>query len=276
MIQNIAESFWRIIRRADNVRVVVLGHQKAGTTVIAALLGKVSGLEVSIDPLFHIDHGEGRVAGKLIDRPDMLGTLCRRRPGLFCKSIIKDPDLIFVFPSVHKFYKRAQFIFVVRDPRDTIRSICNRLGLSGEDLNACPSMHEMKRGTRHWEMILSGRMLKLDAKDKIYTSLVFNLAHRWNKAAEMYFEHADEMTCLKYEDFVNNKEKYIVMAANDLELQSCISISEFVDIQYQPKGESKTDWLGFFGPNNLGEIENICAESMAKFGYRPKADYKVD
>ena len=129
----------------------------------------------------------------------------------------------------------------------------------------------MKGGNRHWELVLSGRLPKQGEGAQYSSSLVFNLAHRWNKAAEIYLEHAGEMTCVKYEEFVRDKEKYIVKVANDLKLPSCIPISDYVDIQYQQKGESNTDWLEFFGRDNLCTIENICAGSMGEFGYSQKA-----
>ena len=124
-------SLWQIINPADNVLVVVLGHQKSGTTAIASLLSKAVGLDVSIDPLFHIDQGKAKVVENLINNPNSIRWLCLRHSNLFCKEIVKDPDLIFVYEHVRRHYRNAQLLFVVRDLRDTIQSICNRLGLSG-------------------------------------------------------------------------------------------------------------------------------------------------
>lgn len=272
MFQNIVKSVGRLIMPADNVRVLVLGHQKTGTTAIASLLGKVSGLDVSIDPLFQIDRGKGEVVEKLFEHPDMLRMLCKRHPNLFGRCIVKDPDLTFIIPSVQKCYRNARFLFVVRDPRDTIRSICNRLGLAGTALNSCPKVSEMTGGTRHWELLLSGCIPKLEEIEKESASLVLNLAHRWNHAAEIISEYAGEAVLLRYEDFVKDKEKSIVRAAEDIGLLCTTSIIDYVDVQYQPKGNSKTDWHTFFERDNLCLIEKICAERMREFGYSPASD----
>ena len=258
---------------ADNVEVVVLGHQKGGTTAIAALLGKISGLGVSIDPLFQVDQGKAKQVKKLIRNPKKIEWLCVRHPRLFVQPIVKDPDLIFIYQAVRECYRNAHILFVVRDPRDTIRSICNRLNLAGSDLNRCPKSSDMKGGNHHWELVLSGRLPKHELY-KQQSSLIYNLAHRWNLAAEIFLEFADEMTFLRYEDFLKDKEKSIAKVAHNFEIECTQSIADYVDVQYQPKGNSNTDWSGFFGPKNLSLIETICARPMHEFGYDSLTDNK--
>lgn len=251
---------------AANVDVVVLGHQKGGTTAIAALLGKISDKGVSIDPLYQVEQGKARKVAKLVNNPKLIEWYCLRYPFLFTQPIVKDPDLIYIYQAVKECYGNSHILFVVRDPRETIRSICNRLALAGDDLNHVPELKKMLNGNRHWELILSGQLPKHE-KSEQYSSLVYNLAHRWNLAAKTYLKFSNEMTLLKYEDFLKDKEKSIAAVASKLGLECSNSIADFVDVQYQSKGNSDIDWQQFFGQENFELIENICAESMREFGY---------
>jgi hypothetical protein len=262
----VARNIRRFINPAGNVNIVVLGHQKSGTTAIAVLLARVVGMDVSIDPLFHIDQGKGKAAKKLINNSKNISWLFLRHPNLFGRGIIKDPDLIFVYKPVRHHYCNAKFLFVVRDPRDTIRSICNRLGLVGDEIDHCPKVTDMKSGNKHWELILSGQLPKQDVRD-LQSSFIYDLAHRWNMAAEIYLNNADEMVLFRYETFLREKEKSINKIATEIGFKCVKTITEYVDVQYQPKGDSKSDWTVFFGKKNLDTIEEICAKSMSAFGY---------
>lgn len=268
MLSYLNRSIRQLIAPADNAQVVVLGHQKSGTTAIAALLARIADLEVSVDPLFQIDQGKGQAARRLITHPGTLGLLCRTHPQLLTKSIVKDPDLTFIFPTARKCYRNARFLFVVRDPRDVIRSICNRLGLLPTDWRGCPQASDMKNGNEHWEMILSGRLPRQYEGVQAPLTFVANLAYRWNRAAQIFLGSSGQMVLLKYEDFVREKEQSIAKIAADLGLAATGSIKDAVDVQYQPKGNSKTDWPTFFGRHSLCEIESICRRSMSEFGYR--------
>ena len=106
--------FRRLAMPTSNVQAIVLGHQKAGTTVVAALLGKVSGLKVSIDPLYVMDWGNGNSAEQLLEKPHTLRRLCRFHPKILGQDIIKDPDLTLIYPSVRKCFPRAASPTLIR------------------------------------------------------------------------------------------------------------------------------------------------------------------
>jgi len=251
----------------EDVKLIVLGHQKSGTTAIAALLARISDSTMSNDPLFMIDQGAGEVVDKLISSGHHLKTLCGMYPDLFTKKIIKDPDFIFIFPSLKKVYIDARFLFVVRDPRDTIRSICNRLRVPGTEKIKKLKYNDMYMGNHHWELILSGELPAQKNTGNKHTNYIQNLANRWNMAVEIYLNNIDDMILIKYEDFSQNKEKIITKLAVDAGLQCKKSIAEYVDIQYQPKGNANADWGEFFGRDNLASIENICGLHMQRFRY---------
>ena len=79
-----------------------------------------------------------------------------------------------------------------------------------------------------------------------------------------------DILLVKYEDFLKNKELYIKNLAETLGIPSIISISAHIDVQFQPKGNQKVDWLEFFGEENLAAIEDICCKYMQIFSYKPK------
>tara|TARA_B110000908_G_C10148302_1_gene400102 strand:- start:129 stop:956 length:828 start_codon:yes stop_codon:yes gene_type:complete len=262
-------SLWRLLLPAANVKVVVLGHQKTGTSAIAALLGKKAALEMGNDPLYAVDQGKALAVEKLLSSPRSLTLLCHRHPRLFGQPIIKDPDLIFVFSAVEQIFHHAKFLFVVRDPRDTIRSICNRLDLSGKEVGYCPKRADMHNGNRHWELILSGQLPSLaENANSLSPGHVLNLAIRWNHAAEIYLENSSKMKLLRYEDFIIDKEDVIEKTAKGLGLPCTTSIDQFVDVQYQPRGDATVKWNEFYSAENMQLIEEVCGEMMKKFGYQ--------
>jgi hypothetical protein len=216
-----------------------------------------------------IDQGEGKIVRSLLQQPELLKKYCRRHQRLFAEKIIKDPDYIFLYPALKEFYPNAKYLYVIRDPRDTIRSICNRLGLEGTAKKACLPKEEMRGGNHHWEMIISGNLPHIEAVSGNETSFILNLAHRWTLAAEIYMKYENEMILIKYEEFLKEKENVIKIIARQLGVPCVNEISEYVDVQYQSKGNSMVNWGNFFGKDNLTSIENICATPMKKFGYHP-------
>ena len=263
LIKKIINAF----RPRDITKVVVLGHQKGGTTVVANLIGRMTGLPVSIDPLFMIDYGQGNATASLMESPDTLKKLLRNRPDLFDQPIVKDPDLIFVYPSVQKYYDKAKTLFVVRHPLDTIRSISDRLGLQPDKHTEPPSAEDMKEGNKHWELILSGR---LPRQHVTHSNYILNLANRWCLAVDTYLAHKSEIILARYEDFLLDKNGYIESIVEKLELHKATDISEYLDIQYQPKGNKAVNLQDYFGEANLVEVEKICGKYMKKIGYETK------
>ena len=59
------------------------------------------------------------------------------------------------------------------------------------------------------------------------------------------------------------KKKYIA----NLGFAIQTDISNYVNIQYQPKGNSEIDLIDFFGEENYSQIDNMCKANMNKLGY---------
>ena len=62
-------------------------------------------------------------------------------------------------------------------------------------------------------------------------------------------------------------DDYIKILGNQLGLKCTRSITEFIDVQYQPKGKAESDIRKYFGSAYITQIENICGDAMREFGY---------
>tara|TARA_R110001599_G_scaffold262322_1_gene462806 strand:- start:5759 stop:6559 length:801 start_codon:yes stop_codon:yes gene_type:complete len=255
----------RTLQPSKHVKTIVLGHQKSGTTAIAALLAKSTGASYSNDPLYQIDRGLGLAANKLLSTPQKLNYYTHRHPILFGCDIIKDPDLIFTWPQINKVFERANYVFVLRDPRDNIRSICDRLALKGKNSTPIPSIKQLDRGNNHWHQIISGQLPPLSSS--LSNNYIINLAKRWNHAATICAKNEDKMLIVKYEDFKANKGEVIHNLAEKLALPIKNDISKDLSKQFQKAGNSNIQWEDFYSQENLELIEEICAENMSHFGY---------
>ena len=242
--------------------VIVLGHQKSGTSVVAALLGEATGKSVTIDivpkksgivPFFRED---------LFKIDFVLRDFILANPLYFATDIIKEPDLTFHYEGLANYFPQAKFVYVIRDPRQTIRSILNRLELPGDVQTLNASHRKSLRQLKLWEPIIEGNFPLVSGE-----TYIENLAFRWNLAAEIYLQHSDNMKLIRYEDFKENKVDTIVRLARQTELKPITDISDKVNEQYQPRGDSEVPLIDFFGADNLNRIEAICSDRMQHFGY---------
>ncbi|MDJ0705406.1 MAG: sulfotransferase [Leptolyngbyaceae cyanobacterium MO_188.B28] len=234
--------------------IFILGHAKSGTTVIASLLAKMSGQEVSLDPIFRIDP-KGALQEKIFSQALSFDDFIQSNKFYFSTPLIKDPKLTFFYDDLVRCFPEARFAFVIRDPRDTIRSFLNRRGIPGNlDKLSDFKGSEVQIGRRP---VIPGN------------NYIEKLANRWNLAAETYINHQDNFSLIRYEDFVQDKIRVIGDLAKDLGLNQLNDIAGDLNIQYQPIGDKNIGWLEFFGPVNLRQIETICCDQMNYFEYRP-------
>lgn len=247
------------LARVNEAPVFVLGHQKSGTSAIAALLGRLSGCSVTID------------LRREVWRPTYDQVLRGERPFerylrdnrfSFAREIVKEPNLTLLFPQLERRFGRARFAFVVRDPRDNLRSLLDTLRLPG-DLPRLEPEH-LRRLNPGWRLVLDGPRLGIPAGH--YVEL---LAHRWSAFVDVYLAQRDRMAACRYEDFLRNKQGEVRRLAEALELPERCDIAAEVDVQYQGRGDSSVAWEDFFGRAHLARIEEICADRMRALGYAP-------
>ncbi len=239
---------------------VVLGHQKSGTTAIAALIARAAGIEYSNDPLYRADWGEGNLVNQLLSNKLKLKTAVKKRPQLFCASIIKDPDLSFIPDQVFEVFTRARVIYVVRDPRQTIRSIADRLRLTIDDLSNSDLPQNLPN--RHWRLILEGRLPHVNGH-----SIAERLAFRWKDALNTCRNLQKNLSFIRYEDFLMNKVAFINNLVYSCGLDVRSPIDQDVDRNFQQPGDSKTNPFKRLGRDNIEAIEAIVGEYLESVGY---------
>lgn len=246
-------------RICDNP-VFVLGNQKSGTTIIAALLGKASNRPVTLDLVYFNDNHSA-------DYYDVYARTMSFRRFLetnrleFSNPIIKEPNLTHFYSELAKYFPLGKFLMIVRDPRDNIRSILNRFKLPGDLKDLTDAQRKLLIGP--WPMVFDGSWCGLRGDNYIEM-----LASRWAMFVQTYMAHQQEMQLIRYEDFVSDKIGEIHQICQDLGITVTTDIHNEVDVQYQPKGDRKIDWLEFFGRDNLNRINTICKPAMDLIGYQ--------
>ena len=239
-------------------RVFVTGMPKSGTTAIVKLMGIASAEKIVSDPFHLLDKRGVRFRDALFAGETSVPQLMRRYPSVFRGTILKDPNFIFFADAIAKAYPDAHWVFTVRDPRDNLRSVLNRLGLPGK-------AHEIELEKREigdtWRRVLEGRTPEIRGKDPIH-----RLAQRWVMMAEIALA-SERMTLSRYEQFNADKQAAIAGLCDATGLRNAHSIAAYMDTQFQPRGDRDAVWEEFFGPPELAMILDICGPTMARLGY---------
>ena len=244
--------------------VLVGGNQKSGTTAIAALLAKATGLGFSNDPLWCIARFDARetIVPDLLAARQTLAEVVDRYRAYFAAGVIKDPNFSFLYPQLRERFPDSPRLFIVRDPRQNIRSILNRLHIDGRLEALQPDHQRLLDREKGWRSIFSGEGLDIDAGNHIA-----RLAQRWNIAVERYLQQQGEVRLVRYEDFLAGKAGFIHDLAEQLGLAVRVDVRDEQDRQYQPRGNRSVPMETFFGERNLALIESICADGLSRFGY---------
>ena len=181
--------------------IIILGNQKSGTSVIAALLGHATGLSVTID-LKREYLSTGNIYKKVFHGELPFSIIINRNRADFSKDIIKEPNLTIFYPDLKKTFKTAKFIFIIRQPHQNIRSILNRFGLPGNLDHLEP--HHLRLIKKSWDIVFNGEWIGLRGRNHIEM-----LALRWNYLVNIYLKNKDSFILMRYEDFLQDKIKSI-------------------------------------------------------------------
>ena len=239
--------------------IFILGNQKSGTTVIAALLSEYAGQSLTSDlvkemkqPLLDRVH-QGDLSFHQFIQVNKLD---------FSRSIIKEPSLTLFYDELAEVFSGAKFVFVVRDPRENIRSLLQRLKLPGNLADL--SDRELAGISPAWRLIINGEWF--DIKGQNYIEM---LAGRWLAMTSVMLDHMDRIVTVRFEEFLQDKQAAIASLAERLDLKKVRDISSRLDVQYQPAGDRTVNWQEFFGSDNLERIDRICRPSLKALGYPP-------
>lgn len=242
--------------------VFILGNQKAGTSAIAALLGKAAGCSTSID-LVREYLSDGAIYPQIQRGQADIEELIQRNRLDFSRKIIKEANLTPFFEHLATRFSSARFVFIAREPVDNIRSLLNRWDLPGNKKHL--SVQELNAIKKSWHILFNGDWLGLSGDGYIEM-----MAERWRYLTDIYLKNADRMTLIRYEDFRADKQNAIENLAKQLSLPAENDISTLLNVQFQPKGRRDTNLLDFFGAENLRKIELICGQNMEQLGYNAR------
>ena len=253
-------SLKNFFQKIEDNPIFILGHQKSGTTVIAALLSK----STQISPTLDITRAIHDTSLQLKIKYGLMSfdSFVNKYKYEFSKKIIKEPYLTLLYNELSAKFVNAKFVHIVRDPRDNIRSILNRLNIPGNlskiDIFSYPEIQ--KNPT--WSLAFDTSWL-----GQISFGYIDALSKRWNIFCDNY--DPTNQILIRYEDFKNDKENVIYKLAETMNIPVVNSIKNDVNKQYQPKGDNSRSWQEFYGEDNLKHIEKVCFEYMKKFDYDP-------
>jgi len=176
LVATFSRAIRSLVTKIHPAPIIVLGNQKSGTTAVAALLAEATGLSVTLDLLKEMTDP---VIDKVKTGELSLETLVKRNKLDFSRDIIKEPGLSVFYPELVAYFPDARFVMVIRDPRDNIRSILNRLRIPGT-VDELTDKHRSEF-SRAWDLTVDGTWLGLDG-----ATYIERLAQRWNYIADAY------------------------------------------------------------------------------------------
>lgn len=240
-------------------KVILAGMHKSGTTAVAKILGATINRDVSSDPLHQINLIDGNARIRMEKKEVSFEELVRLYPQFFRSTVIKDPHFPMMLSDVRSVFPNMKLVAIVRDPRDTIRSILNRLDLPGDPSSVALDEIDLPFG---WKSLLKGEYPDIEGNDYIEV-----LANRWNLIATCLFDNKEKSFLIKYEEFKKNKQAAIEELARELGYLKLRSSKNIQDKQFQPKGDSNVSWPDFYNSKQINKINMICAPMMEKFNY---------
>ena len=239
--------------------IILAGMPKSGTTAVAKLLGHACSKSVISDPFYQLDRSGVIYREALFSGDLSLGQLWKANRNVFHGRLIKEPNFPLLLPQLIDFLPKANCVFLVRDPRQNIRSILNRVNLPGDPSAVDLSMSDVG-GT--WKNLLLGVNPAMPGDN-----YVERLAWRWRLSAEAINKFSDKGCIIRYEDFNANKKGFIRDLASELGYKKTDDVSHMVDIQFQPKGNASVAIEDFFGWVQLQAINDIVGDQLVGFGY---------
>ncbi|MGD1898532.1 MAG: sulfotransferase [Phormidesmis sp.] len=264
---NVKERVAWMLKRRSSVPInpaplIVLGHQKSGTSAIASLLAKATRKTATVDFFYKRNSSMPLFRSQLYSGRLPFDAFIARNSRDLSADIIKEPELTFYYDKLEETFPQATYVFVIREPKATIKSVLDRLKLPGH----LPTLDE-----RHYQQVdpLTGWLPALQgrAPDGPGENYIERLAHRWNIAAQTYLNASHNMVLVKYEDFKRKKENTIYDLAEKVGLEIQSSISQDVDVPFQPRGNHGVTVAEFFSEENKRKINDICREQALAFSY---------
>lgn len=230
------------------MKVLVVGLERSGTTVIAKLLAKQTGLSLLNDPR---DSWYIYPLVRVIGIRGFTYSIVRR---IYKYNIVKVPGFASILFSLRRIHILPfKVVYVVRDPRDSYAAIKERLSID-----------------------LSGLYLNIEWLGRSGKVPEENIAYRWkeylNCALKYQGKYPNDIMFIRYEDFLVNKAEYIRRISEYIGSPIISELTE-LDLNMQVnKGWSdtikgSTRYLSDLTEREISVIEGITYKEMKRFNY---------
>lgn len=212
--------------------ILILGFPKSGTSAITGLLSRRTGLKATIDTKYL---WEPYLTELLNNRLDFKKHI-KKHSYPFSKSIIKEPNLVFLVDELLNYYKNPKVVIIKRDKAENIKSILDRLKIPG-DLKKNPKPEIINK---NWRSLLLN-------EDRHY---IESLSYKFDISTSNLekFKHLNPIY-VNYKEFKQNKILTIDKITNSLDLKVKNDVSDIVNKPFQPKSQNHKSIEDFFGDN---------------------------
>lgn len=219
--------------------VLVLGHQRSGTSAIASLLAEAAELHLVDDPPWTFTRKVRQIYGNLAGINHYLNA---HRADIEA-GVLKAPSLTPLAPALQTLLPHVRFVAVVREPKDTIAAVLE-----------WRRYRDPQQGPGFWDQAWMG----IKNEDRIAA-----LAHRW------MFYHAcltklSDPIWIRYYLFSKDKASTIADAVRQLGIKPKNCVSDLADQQFKKdfgdQGIRGTDrWRRELSDDQARTIDRICA-----------------
>jgi hypothetical protein len=229
------------------MKILITGCERSGTTIIATLLSKSSGLKLLNDPK------ESWYIYPLVKTMGLRGMPISFIFKLWRFPLVKVPGFATILPQLRKMQiNKFKVIYLVRDPRDNYAAIKERLN---EDLNG---------------LFLNINFLNLKGKNQCE-----NIALRWNaylNCVKDYNDNYGDVLFVKYEDFLEDKLQMLENIASfcDIKINSAAIIGDLdkqINKSWSSKIKGKSRYIDDLNSDEIETVTSITQKNMKLFNY---------
>lgn len=248
-IQNTRRCVLNSLSTPHSHPIFVVGHPRSGTTAIAELLGRHTGLRTIAEVGWATRHIHDIFNNKLT-----LRTFLQMYSYEFSYPIIQTPGMTVILHRLKESFPNSRIVYIVRDPRDVI---CSVISLSNRTDSNDRAIHDPQF------ILFQNQWLGITTDNPIAS-----LAHRWNYCLNEG-DRTPDVLFLRYEDFCSNKHDFITQLAQLLSLVGKADISGETEKQFRGVGKIRgaARWKQMLSPSDVSTVESICKQGMQKHGY---------
>ncbi|WP_228851063.1 sulfotransferase family protein [Aegicerativicinus sediminis] len=230
------------------MKLLIVGCERSGTTIISKLLSQGSGANLLNDPI------ESWYLYPLIRVIGIRGFSLSMVFKLWKYKIVKVPGFATILPELRKIHPLPyKIVYIVRDPRDNYSAIKERLS---QDLN--------------------GLYLNIHYLNKKGKSICENISYRWDSYLQFAMDYSnnykEDILFVRYEDFLKDKIKILQKIAvfSKLNFNSNM-ITNDLDKQINKSWSNKIYGAGRYKneltDDEIETVERITIEKMKRFNY---------